>query len=283
MGETYNRRPVRGRMAPPPVPIDPAIDTWRPSSIAISHTTGFDNLLPLSLGLPDRLNPCHPSDQASPAHEVHLPAMKQTAPEPDPLLRFWNETGPWNSQRLSGDPGHAPMNPQFPHFHHRMPRNGHALQYEYRSPRSDVGSSTTGRYPFDSGYGGSRSLGTKSVRSADQLDQSPSSQSAAGDVRDLHLCQEGNFQDALARSATSPNPQYSSMDVSNDAPQSPAMAFDMTCQYPNCNTISKNHSEHRWVHTEILAGQYWWVMLVQKAYAPTREALQMRCTRMLQE
>lgn len=232
-------------MAPPPVPIDPVIDTWRPSTSAISPPTGFDNLLPLSLVLPDRLNPCNPSDPSSLAHEVHLPAMKQTPAEPDPLLRFWNETGPWNSQRLSGDPGHTPMNPQFPHFDHRMPRHGHALQYEYRSPMSDVGSSTTGRYPFDSGYGGSRSLGTKSVRSADQLDQSPSSQSVAGDVRDLPFYREGNFQDPSARSVTSPNPQYSSMEVSNDAPQSPTLAFDLTCQYQSCNTVSKNHSEHR--------------------------------------
>ncbi|KAL8755598.1 MAG: hypothetical protein Q9199_003535 [Rusavskia elegans] len=171
--------------------------------------------------------------------------MKQTPAEPDPLLRFWNETGPWTSQRLSGDPGHTPTNPQFTHFDHRMPRHGHALQYEYRSPRSDVGSSTTGRYPLDSGYGGSRSLGTKSVRSADQLDQSPSSQSVAGDVRDLPFYREGNFQDPSARSVTSPNPQYSSMDVSNDAPQSPTMGFDLTCQYQSCNTVSKNHSEHR--------------------------------------
>ncbi|KAL8671475.1 MAG: hypothetical protein Q9168_004025 [Polycauliona sp. 1 TL-2023] len=192
------------------------------------------------------MNPCLPSDSSFPAHELQLPAMKQLSTEPDPLVRFWNETtGPWNSQRLGGEPGHTPLNPQFPQFDHRIPRHGHPLHYQYRSPRSDIGSSTTGRYPLDSGYGGSKSLGTKSVRSADQLDQSPSSQSLAGDVQDLHFYQDGNFQGPPARTGTSSSPRYSSMDVTNEAPQSPSMIFDLTCQYQSCGIISKNHSEHR--------------------------------------
>ncbi|KAL8849108.1 MAG: hypothetical protein Q9221_005877 [Calogaya cf. arnoldii] len=224
-------------MAPPPVPIDPAIDTWRPSTIATSPTAAYDSLLQPSIVLPDRLHPQSPSDPSSLEQELHLPAMKQTSTESDPLMRFWNDPGPWTSQRISADQGHPPMNPQFPHFDHRMPRHAHTLQYEYHSPRSDVGSSTTGRYPLDSGYGGSKSLGTKSVRSADHLDQSPSSQSVAENVRDLHYYQ--------ARAVTSPNPQYPAMDVSSDAPHSPTMAFDLTCQYQGCGTVSKNHSEHR--------------------------------------
>ncbi|KAL8834460.1 MAG: hypothetical protein Q9176_007484 [Flavoplaca citrina] len=118
------------------------------------------------------------------------------------------------------------------------------MQYGYRSPRSDVGSSTTGRYPYDSGYGGSKSLGTKSVRSADQLDQSPSSQSFTGDVRDLPFFHEGNLQDPSARSGTSSNPQYIAMNVSNEVPQSPSMTFDLTCPHQECGVVSKNQSEH---------------------------------------
>ncbi|KAL8911539.1 MAG: hypothetical protein Q9171_003303 [Xanthocarpia ochracea] len=126
-----------------------------------------------------------------------------------------------------------------------MPRSGHALQYDYRSPRSDIGSSTTGRYPYDSGYGGSKSFATKSVRSADHLDQSPSSQSVAEDIRDLNFHYEPNFQDPSVPSVTSQNPQYASMDVSSDAPQSPTVTFDLTCQYQSCGVVSKNQSEHR--------------------------------------
>lgn len=235
-------------MAPPPIPIDPAIDTWKPSTTASSSATGFDNLLHPSIVLPDRLSPCHSSDPFFQAHEVHLPAMRQTLTEPNPLVRYYNESGgaePWNSQRVLGEPIHTPMNPQFPHYEYGIPRQNHAMQYGYRSPRSDVGSSTSGRYPYDSGYGGSKSLGTKSVRSADQLDQSPSSQSFTGDVRDLPFYHEGNLQDPSARSGTSSNPQYSAMNVPNEAPQSPSMTYDLTCRHQDCRVVSKNQSEHR--------------------------------------
>ncbi|KAL8899904.1 MAG: hypothetical protein Q9192_001346 [Flavoplaca navasiana] len=245
--ETYNRRPARGGMPPPPIPIDPAIDTWKPSTTASSSATGFDNLLHPSIVLPDRLSPYHSIDPSPQADEVHLPAMRQTLTEPDPLVRYYNEpggVGPWNPQRILGEPINTPMNPQFPHYEHRIPRQDHAMQYGYRSPRSDVGSSTTGRYPYDSGYGGSKSLGTKSVRSADQLDQSPSSQSFTGDVRDLPFYHEGNLQDPSARSGTTSNPQYSAMNVPNEVPQSPSMTYDLTCPHQECGVVSKNQSEH---------------------------------------
>ncbi len=115
----------------------------------------------------------------------------------------------------------------------------------------------TGRYPYDSGYGGSKSFATKSVRSADHLDQSPSSQSVAEDIRDLNFHYEPNFQDPSVPSVTPQNPQYASMDASSDAPQSPTVTFDLTCQYQNCGVISKNHSEHRYVHAKIIVGGYW--------------------------
>ncbi|KAL8781312.1 MAG: hypothetical protein Q9213_006061 [Squamulea squamosa] len=232
-------------MPPPPIPIDPAIDTWRPSNTVISPTLGLDHLLQSSPIPPDRLQPCNPSDLTTLAHEVHLPAMKQAPTDPNPLLRFWNDPGPWTSQRISADPGLSPMNPQYAQFDYRTPRNASALQYDHHSPRSDIGSSTTGRYPFDSGYGGSRSLATKSVRSADHVDQSPSCQSVAGDVHDLNLYHSDNIQDPSAASATSPHPQFASMDSSNDAPPSPTLTFDLTCHYQSCGVISKNQSEHR--------------------------------------
>ncbi|KAL8690297.1 MAG: hypothetical protein Q9224_004438 [Gallowayella concinna] len=235
-------------MPPPPVPIDPAIDTWRPTTTAISPTLGLDNLLQSLPAPPARWNHSSLSnlDSLSLSQEVQLPAMRHAPTEPDPLLRFYNDQGPWNSQQIGGDPGHTHMNPQFPSFESQMPRDVHPMLYHYRSPRSEVGSSTTGRYPFDSGYGGSKSFATKSVRSADQVDQSPSRRSAGGEIRDHHSYHGDSYQDLSPRSIASPNTQYSSMDpVSDDLPQPPMVTFDLTCQYTNCGATSKNHSEHR--------------------------------------
>ncbi|KAL8902548.1 MAG: hypothetical protein Q9207_004604 [Kuettlingeria erythrocarpa] len=171
--------------------------------------------------------------------------MKQNPAEPNPLLRFWTEPGPWNAQRIAGDPRQAPANPQTLGFGDPMRRNSHALQYEYRSPRSDIGSSTTGRNPLDSGYGGSRSLAT-SAPSVDQFDQGRSCHSLSGDVQDYHLDSEYTYQDTSGRNRPSPHLQYSSADnIAGDAAQPSAVTFELACQYPHCDVISKNQSEHR--------------------------------------
>ncbi|KAL8811455.1 MAG: hypothetical protein Q9200_001775 [Gallowayella weberi] len=232
-------------MPPPPVPIDPAIDTWRPSTITVSPTLGLENLLHSPPAPPGRLNHSSLSNLDSLSQEVQLPAMRRPLTEPDPLLRFWNDQGPWDPQRIGGG-GHTHMNPHFPGFENPMPRDPHPMLYHYRSPRSEVGSSTTGRYPLDSGYGESKSLATKSVRSADQVDQSPSCRSAGGDVQDYQSYHGDNYQDLSPHSVASPITQYSSMDPgSDDLPQPPVVTFDPTCQYANCGVISKNQSEHR--------------------------------------
>lgn len=240
--DPYIRRPARGGMPPPPVPIDPAIDTWRPSTITISPTLGLDNLLHCPPVVPDRLNHSNLSNLDPLSHQVHLPAMRDTSTEPNPLVRFWNDRGPWDPQRIGGDPGQTHMNPPFPYPDHRMPRDAF---YDYRSPRSEVGSSNTGRYPLDSGYGGSQSLPTKSIRGADQVDRSPSRQSIAGEVRDLHYYPGDGYPDPSARGVTSPNTQYSPMDASNDTPRPAPVTFDLICQQPGCEFVSKNLSEHR--------------------------------------
>ncbi|KAL8736082.1 MAG: hypothetical protein Q9181_002568 [Wetmoreana brouardii] len=117
------------------------------------------------------------------------------------------------------------------------------MQYDYRPPRSEVGSSTTGRYPLDSGYE-SRSGATRSVRSADQVDPSRCP-SISGDIHGLRFYPEDGYQDPSARDAAPPNPQYSPTDISQDVAQQPGVPFDLACQYPNCSVISKNQSEQR--------------------------------------
>lgn len=73
--------------------------------------------------------------------------MERTPTDPDPILRFWYEPGPWHPIRLSGDPGDTPINLPFPYLDNRISIHSHALQHENHSTRSD---------------------GTTSVRSADQ-------------------------------------------------------------------------------------------------------------------
>lgn len=88
---------------------------------------------------------------------MRQPAMKQTLEDPVSVQRFREETGPWNPLHLSGDTGDTPINPPLPNADDQSSRHGDARQYEIRSP-----------------------VGTNSIRSAVQLDQSPSSESGYG-------------------------------------------------------------------------------------------------------
>lgn len=241
----YNRRPVQGGMAPPPIPVDPVIDSWGPSNTAISSGIGLDNLLQFSPRPPDRFNLPRQNNIESFSHELQLPAMRQNSTEPNPLIRFWNEPGPWNPQRIGGDQSHTPTNARFPSFDDPIHRNPHALQYGYPSARSEVDSSFTGRPRLDSGYGGSRSLATTSAGSVDQFDQSRFCQSISGDVRDVHLYSGDRFQDTSTPNGPSPPTQYAPMDVRSDTVQQNAVTLELVCPYAGCGTISKNQSEQR--------------------------------------
>lgn len=232
-------------MAPPPIPIDPAIDNWRPSSIILSPGLGLDNLLQTSPTVPDRLTFSGRGSLDSLSQDLQLPAMQQNPTEPNPLLRFWNDPGPWTSQRVAGAPGHTSTNTQYASFNDQMTRNGHLMQYDYRSPRSEVGSSTTGRYPYDSGYGGSSRVASKSVRSADQVDKSQSCHNISRDVHNLHIYPKDGYQDPPAPNEARSSSPYPSTGNCNDAAQQPGVTFDLACQYPNCGAIFKNQSEHR--------------------------------------
>lgn len=83
--------------------------------------------------------------------------MEQTFKEPVSVQKFRKESGPWDPIRLSGDTGKTPRNPPFPDADNQTSRLPHTLQYEIHSPD-----------------------GTSSIRSAVQLDQSPSSDSGYG-------------------------------------------------------------------------------------------------------
>ncbi|KAL8940356.1 MAG: hypothetical protein Q9211_002322 [Gyalolechia sp. 1 TL-2023] len=124
------------------------------------------------------------------------------------------------------------------------PTNYPGMIPDYRSSRSDVGSSTTDRYHLDSGYGGSKSLAT-SARSVDQLDHGQSGQSIHGDVHELHTFSDDGYPDASVRSDPSPHYQYPTMDVLGDNAQRNAVTFELACSHQGCGAIAKNQSEHK--------------------------------------
>lgn len=232
-------------MAPIPLPVDPALGSWRPSDTASSPGLALDSLLQLSSRSSDRLSlPNQSNLDSSFTQELHLPAMKQNPTEPNPLWRFWTEPGPWDPQRIGGDQRQTITNPRVSAFDDPMRRNPHAL-YEYRSPRSEADSSTTGRHPLDSGYDGSRSLAATSARSVGPFDLGRSCQSISGPVRDFPMYSEDARQDSPTPHGPSPRPQYGSTDVPCDISQQNTVPFELACQYQNCEVISKNPSEHR--------------------------------------
>ena len=241
-----------GNMGPPPPPVDPALDPWNSANVPLSPGIGLDHLLHPNLGLQNRspssgslgeLN-TFPSD-------LQLPSMKQNDLQSDPLLRFWADPGPWNSQRVGGEPSHSPMNQGYMGSYGRDPRP-EAFLGQYRpAPRSDLGSSTTGRHPVDSGYE-SRSFATRSVHSADPREQSQGCQSLAGDVGEMQMYAnpDNMYQGTLPPPSMPQEMQYPGFDFPNDQMQDGPI-YPLTCPLADCQVTSKNSSEHRYVFVDL--------------------------------
>lgn len=244
-----NRRPVRGSMPPPPIPIDPALDSFSTSTVSLSPGIGLDHLLQSPAGLHERLSyPGGSNNLESFPQNVQLPSMRPTTDlDPNPLCRFYNESGqsgPWTSQRIAGDMNQSNILSGYPSSYARL-NHPLILPSQYReSPRSDIGSSTTGRNQPDSGYG-TRSITTKSVRSTDYIDQGQSCQSLSGDVGDLQIYPEDHFPGNVSL----PTQDATYFDIPNDIPTNlpeDQPAVPLICDYPECkNYESKNQSEHK--------------------------------------
>lgn len=241
------RRNPRGNMGPPPPPIDPALDPWNSTNVPLSPGIGLDHLLPSNLGLQDKSTSSGTSgDLNNFPSDLQLPSMKQKDLQSDPLMRFWNDPGPWNSQRVGGEPSHSPMNQKYVASYGRDPRPNVDFGQYRQSPRSDLGSSTTERYPADSGYE-SRSIATRSVHSADPRDPSQGCHSLAGDVSEMQLypSAENIYHGPIL---TPPMPQdihYSHYELSNDTMHDNPALYPLTCSFPDCHSTFKNQSEER--------------------------------------
>ena len=208
-------------MPPPPIPVDPALDSWNTPNIAISPSIALDHLLQPTAGLLER-----PNFVGVPAvvdvfpHNVQLPSMKQSDLDTNPLFRFYNDPGPWSSQRIAEDSGsYSRLNPPV----------GASNQYR-DTPRSDLGSNTTGRNPLDSGYE-SKSVATKSVRSTEHVDHSQECQSLIGDVNEMQIYPDEHFQ---GHDLSLPQGVPYPFDISN-VPEDPAALLPLICPEPECH------------------------------------------------
>lgn len=235
-------------MPPPPIPIDPALDTINTLDINLPSGIGDQFFQPGPV-LPKKLQYSGTSTHIGTfLQDVQLPAMRQPDLDTNPMSRFQNDQGPWTAQNVGGD---LTQHSQAPRYQGSYGSNYApvTLQSQYREPpRSEQGSSTTGRHPVDSGYG-SRSLATKSVRSVEPIDQSQSCQSLIGDVNDMRVYPDEHFSPHL-HGHVLPFPNEAPYPYSlptTEPPEPPPTLF--VCPYPEChNHQSKNLSESRYVH-----------------------------------
>lgn len=232
-------------MPPPPVPIDPALDAFNTLNVTFSSGIG-DHLLQPSPAVQERLRyPGTTSSLGAFLQDVQLPAMRQPDLDQNPMSRFQNDPGPWTPQRIGGD---VAQHPQAPRYQGSYGSNYFpaTVPSQYREPpRSELGSSTTGRNLVDSGYG-SRSLATKSVRSAEPMDQSQSCQSLIEDVNDMRVYPDETFTShiqgndlGLTNEVSYPYPL-----PATEPAESPPVP--LICTHPDCGNESKNLSEYKY-------------------------------------
>lgn len=232
-------------MPPPPIPVDPALDTDATSWNRNTFSYGFEHVLPPVGGLfpPLLEKPAYPyqignNSEISP-QDIQLPCTRQNDIDTSPIGRFYGEPGPWNAQKVVADVG--PPSSTFPGLTPQLNRFPMSSQIQPRScDRSEVGSSTTGRNPQDSGYD---SKSYKSVRSfSEYIDRSQDCQSLASDVGDLqmHPGHPGDqFQGQGPESLQDESHPYGMND-------GPASHGQLVCPYPECkNNTFKNQSEQK--------------------------------------
>ena len=233
-----------GPMGPPQTPIPPALNQRHrhqpplstsgiphPSSPSFSHFQDSSIKLPGDLQAIDR--------------GILVPSEKSGDNESDPLVRFWQDPGPWNSQRIRGVMEQAPSASPYAMSHDPINRPYARYGLYREQATSDVGSQVTGKPPTDSGYGGSRSHATKSVRSADHLDQSQDTQSLLGEVHGLQLQAQTVPQEYFHGDSQSIRYDHWTTTTAQDNSRDNPASMPLECDYPDCTMISRNQSEHK--------------------------------------
>ena len=238
-------------MAPPPIPIDPLLDSWHTSDPPRSADLDISPLsasgLSLSSDHPRNIsNALDNANNNSPDHSSSAKPLAGSDIEPDPLLRFWREKeNPWSSQRIGGGVPESPKPPMDLNLSGNTRRSRPPFpQFDLyqASPRPEGEGSNPATFPVDSGYG-TRSAATRSVRSAGYGSQSYERQSLPEDV-----AQYGFHPSEQALYSIHPMVQESPY-----APVRPPVGETqvlpgtdpLTCQQPSCDFVAKNFSEAR--------------------------------------
>lgn len=224
-------------MQPPPIPIDPILDNdtlWNNDTISY----GFEHaLLPVSGPITPLLErPAYPYQRGGnveiPLQDLQLPCRRQDNLDTSPISRFYKEPGPWDPQKVVGHaepPSSAPVYPGLPPQINRLAISS---KIEHRScDRSEVGSSTTGRNPPGSGY--------DSKSCSEYLDRGQDCQSLVGDVGDLQMHPEDQFQGQDTELPQDESYSYGMDDGSSSH-------RPLLCPYPECKGFTyKNQSDQR--------------------------------------
>lgn len=238
-------------MAPPPIPVDPSLDSWhtldppRTAELDISPLSANG----LSLSNDHRTNISkilNNADASSSNRSTLMKSHNGSDIDPNPLLRFCGEKeNPWSSQQIGGgvtEPPKTPMDPNIPG------NTGHPLQQftqygPYQgSPRSEGEGSNPATFPMDSGYG-TRSVATRSVHSAGYRSQGYERQSLPGDVT-----QYGYIPDEQALYSVPPMGQesrYAPIQPPVGEVPMPPPSDPLSCQRADCDFVAKNLAEVR--------------------------------------
>lgn len=233
-------------MPPPPIPVDPALEN-NPSWDRNAFPNAFEQVLPPVVGPfpPLQERPAYPyqignNGEISP-HDIHPPYMRRIDHGISPLDRFTEEAGPWSAQGAAiGETWPTSSVLAVPNFFPRVGRFAMPSQMQVRSyDRSEVGSSTTGRNPHDSGYD-SKSYTTMSVQSLpEQNDRSQDCQSLVSDVGDLQMHPGDQFQGQDVESLQDESHRYGMNDGST-------LRGQLVCPHPDCENITfKNQSDQK--------------------------------------
>ena len=229
-------------------PIDPSLDLRYARNSPLSPRS---NLL--------RSNSVHQAQAARAMIPGPSDSLYQTMPtqllgssEANPLVRFYNDPGPWNSQRIEAS-APAPMGSRNSTWDEHMSQPNGSFQ-QYRDPaRSEVESSVTGRQLSDSGYG--RSYATKSALSADPVDQNQECRSVTSQIGYMQMYPEQSPRDYMADDTQNSQPPAFGIQDDGPEPQSSALQ-SLRCNWDGCDTTSKNQSEHRCAHVVCFKGAH---------------------------
>ena len=221
-------------MAPPPMQIDPALESMKAISLAIPPMfSSLDQFLSPTSG--PQQKPAYPrqlSDLNLSPQDRQVLQMEPNDFEPRPMPKYYPYPDPWvglaQPTTNQGHLGiHVPINP------HGLPSNRC-----WRSSGSDIESSTTGRQHLDSGYW-TQSPTTRSVFSGEPLVSNQDCQSLTRGVNELDFSPE--------KPATESCPMVLRDCHYESAKPRPNCLVEQPLICHDCDITSKNPSEHKYV------------------------------------